>query len=269
MTSAIPYLICRCYQQCQSARHRAFSTTLCSWSPTRNSNYYDLLGIKQDATLEEVKQAFFRKSKKLHPDSDPSNPDLHSQFVKLHEAYKVLSKESSRRCYDRLRTAQGPQSSSGSYHSSPKRQPFDFGSFGARRESDPNENVRYWQQFHKPPVESFSGPELEEKQRLNRRLFGYCLLMMLGSLLVHYVGYRKLEEAHNHFMDEKDRVITQIYNENKERARSISLQEQQELLRQKRAEFAQRYGIRHGQLPRTTGASDSVKDPPAPSSTAK
>lgn len=40
----------------------------------------------------------------LHPDSDPSNPGLHSQFVQLNEAYRVLSREGSRRDYDlRLR----------------------------------------------------------------------------------------------------------------------------------------------------------------------
>ncbi|MBN3273154.1 DNJC4 protein, partial [Polyodon spathula] len=46
----------------------------------------------------------------LHPDSDPSNPSLHSRFVALSEAYQVLSKESSRRQYDatlRLRPASG------------------------------------------------------------------------------------------------------------------------------------------------------------------
>lgn len=36
----------------------------------------------------------------LHPDSDPSNPSLHSQFVELNEAYRVLCKEPSRREYD-------------------------------------------------------------------------------------------------------------------------------------------------------------------------
>ncbi|MEQ2212338.1 hypothetical protein XENOCAPTIV_029481, partial [Xenoophorus captivus] len=36
----------------------------------------------------------------LHPDSDPSNPELHSQFVELNEAYRVLSKELSRKEYD-------------------------------------------------------------------------------------------------------------------------------------------------------------------------
>ncbi|XP_062821164.1 dnaJ homolog subfamily C member 4 isoform X2 [Anolis carolinensis] len=161
MISAVPYFICRYCQQCQSTRHRhrAFSTTLCNWLPARNSSYYDLLGIKPEASLEEIKQAFFSKSKKLHPDSDPANPDLHSQFVKLNEAYRVLSKEGSRRRYDNLRGAQAAWTPPGSH--SAKGSPFDFADFRAR----------------------------------------------------------KLEEVHNSFMDEKDRAITQIYNENKERAR--------------------------------------------------
>lgn len=33
--------------------------------------------------------------------------------------------------------------------------------------------------------------------------------------------YSKLEKVHNNFMDEKDRVITEIYNESKERARYV------------------------------------------------
>nr|XP_056709611.1 dnaJ homolog subfamily C member 4 [Euleptes europaea] len=269
MTSALPCLICRCCRPCQSAGLRAFSTTLCNGSPARNSNYYDLLGIKPDATLEEIKQAFFTKSKKLHPDSDPANPDLHSQFVRLNEAYRVLSKESSRQRYDILRAAQGPRPPPSSWHRSPKGSPFDFGSFEPRSEPDPNDDIRYWKQFHAARPESFSGPELEKKQRLNKKLFGYCLLMMLGSLLVHYVGFRKLEEVHNRFMDEKDQTITQIYKENKERARSIGLEKQQELLRQKHAEFAERYRIPNGPLPQATGALDSVANPASPSPAAK
>lgn len=274
MTSAVLCLICRCCRQCQNARHRAFSTAFCNWSPAKSSNYYDLLGIKPDATLEEIKHAFFSKSKKVHPDSDPGNPDLHSQFVKLNEAYRVLSKESSRRHYDFLREAYKPRPSSGSssQQASPKKSTFDFSSFGTkqgtRREPEADENIRYWQQFH-VHQRSFSGPELKYMQNLNRRIFGYCLLLMLGSLLVHFVAFRKLEEAHNRFMDEKDRTITQIYNESKERARSSGFQKQQELLRQKHTEYSQLYGIQHRPSPQATGALDSVKDSVAPSSPAK
>ncbi|KAJ6654177.1 hypothetical protein lerEdw1_007274 [Lerista edwardsae] len=269
MTLAVAYLLCRCCQPCRSASHRVFSTARCSWSPARNSSYYDLLGIKEDATLEEIKRAFFHKSKKLHPDSDPANPELHSQFVKLSEAYRVLSRESSRKSYDGLRAAQAAWPTSGSRGDRPKRRPFDFADFGARSETERNENIRYWQQFQEVPPKTDSGPEFERKRRRNERLFGYCLLIMLGSLAVHYVGFRKLEEVHNSFMDEKDRTITQIYNENKERARSIGLEKQQELLRQKHVEFTQRYRIQHGWLPGARRTLDPVKAPDPPTSTAK
>ncbi|XP_060614407.2 dnaJ homolog subfamily C member 4 [Anolis sagrei] len=269
MISAVPYFICRYCQQCQSTRHRhrAFSTTLCNWLPAKTSSYYDLLGIKPEASLEEIKQAFFSKSKKLHPDSDPGNPELHSQFVKLNEAYRVLSKESSRRRYDNMRGAQMAWTPPGSHSS--KGSPFDFADFRTRSRPEPNENVRYWQQFHQPPVQPISRPEAKKRFRRNQRLFGYCLLIMLGSLTVHYVGFRKLEEVHNSFMDEKDRAITQIYNENKERAKSMGLQKQQELLRQKHAEFSQRYRTGPEQLHEEPGALDAVQVPPPPNPTAQ
>nr|XP_060610904.1 dnaJ homolog subfamily C member 4-like [Anolis sagrei ordinatus] len=152
---------------------------------------------------------------------------------------------------------------------SSKGSPFDFADFRTRSRPEPNENVRYWQQFHQPPVELISRPEAKKRFRRNQRLFGYCLLIMLGSLTVHYVGFRKLEEVHNNFMDEKDRAITQIYNENKERARSMGLQKQQELLRQKHAEFSQRYRTGPEQLHEEPGALDSVQVPPPPNPTAQ
>ncbi|XP_044304565.1 dnaJ homolog subfamily C member 4 [Varanus komodoensis] len=270
MALAFPSFLCRSCQQCRSARHhRAFSTTHCSWSPARNSSYYELLGVKQDATPKEIKQAFFSKSKKLHPDSNPADPELHSQFVKLNEAYRVLSKQSSRKHYDSSQAAHDawapPASHSSS--SSSKRSPFGSTDFGTRSKSEPGDNTRYWQQFHGPFP--FSGPEWQKRHSHNRRLFGYCVLFMMGSLVVHYVAYRKLAELHNHFMDEKDRIISEIYNKSKEQARSMGFQEQQELLRQKRAEWAQRYHKQPGQFTGMTGTSDSVKDPAPATSTAK
>lgn len=44
-------------------------------------------------------------------------------------------------------------------------------------------------------------------------------------------------------MDEKDRVITQIYNESKERARVNGFKKQTEILRQKHADFLEKYKI--------------------------
>lgn len=45
------------------------------------------------------------------------------------------------------------------------------------------------------------------------------ILLRLSWLSSIFNSFRKLEEVHNNFMDEKDRIITEIYNESKERAR--------------------------------------------------
>lgn len=60
-------------------------------------------------------------SLQLHPDRDPDNPALHSQFVELNEAYRVLSKDPSRKEYDLRITqpyAQGQTFTSSSTHTS-------------------------------------------------------------------------------------------------------------------------------------------------------
>jgi DnaJ-class molecular chaperone len=61
-------------------------------------DYYVILGIASDATLEEVKSAFRRRAMELHPDTSglESGP-----FLEVQEAYGVLSDAERRRRYDR------------------------------------------------------------------------------------------------------------------------------------------------------------------------
>lgn len=200
-------------------------------------NHYELLGVKQNATLDEIKNAFFDKSKKLHPDSNPSNPDLHSQFVELNEAYRVLSKELSRKEYDlKLRH---PYSGGQVFRSTSSYTNY-------RASTEAHENVRYWEQFRQSQAQEMTPEEWQRKRRRNFRLVGYCVITMLLSIGAHVVFFRKLEEVHTNFMDEKDRVITEIYNESKERARVNGFKKQTEILRQKHAEFLEKYKIRQG-----------------------
>nr|XP_018671465.1 dnaJ homolog subfamily C member 4-like [Ciona intestinalis] len=66
-----------------------------------NSSHYDVLGVKQDATTEQIKASFIEKSKNFHPDSGSyTEKDGHMKFVELNEAYSVLMKENSRKIYD-------------------------------------------------------------------------------------------------------------------------------------------------------------------------
>ncbi|KAF3693999.1 DnaJ -like protein subfamily C member 4 [Channa argus] len=203
-------------------------------------NYYDLLGVKTDASLEEIKNAFFDKSKKLHPDSDPSNPALHSQFVELNEAYRVLSKELSRKEYDfkiRHPYSGGQGFRSTSSHTSHRPSTSTYA----------QNNIRYWDQFRWSHAQQTTAEEWQTRRRRDFRLVGYCIIAIVLSIGAHMVFFRKLEEVHNNFMDKKDRVITDIYNESKERARVNGFKKQTEILRQKHAEFLEKYKSRNSE----------------------
>jgi curved DNA-binding protein CbpA len=63
-------------------------------------NYYDLLGISQEATANEIKKAFREKAKQLHPDIAGSNKI--EAMRKLIGAYETLSKPERRFEYDKI-----------------------------------------------------------------------------------------------------------------------------------------------------------------------
>ncbi len=68
----------------------------------KTNSHYDVLGVSSLATPKEIKIAYYKKCKELHPDKNTasSKTQSHSQFVKLNEAYSILSNASSRRDYD-------------------------------------------------------------------------------------------------------------------------------------------------------------------------
>ncbi|CAJ0595318.1 unnamed protein product [Cylicocyclus nassatus] len=67
--------------------------------PRRKRNYYEVLGVRKDATQKEIKAAFYAKSKQLHPDNK-GNGDSTAEFVELKEAYDNLRRPADRRAYD-------------------------------------------------------------------------------------------------------------------------------------------------------------------------
>lgn len=64
-------------------------------------DYYDILGIKRDATEAEIKSAYRKLARKFHPDVNKTK-DAEGKFKDLNEAYEVLSDKQKRQRYDSL-----------------------------------------------------------------------------------------------------------------------------------------------------------------------
>lgn len=71
--------------------------------PGTTRDYYDILGVSEDASQEEIKKAYRKLAKKYHPDRNPDAPDAEERFKEISEAHRVLSDPEQRQQYDRMR----------------------------------------------------------------------------------------------------------------------------------------------------------------------
>ncbi|MCS7205183.1 MAG: molecular chaperone DnaJ [Leptospiraceae bacterium] len=66
-----------------------------------NKDYYEILGVSRNATLDEIKSAYRKLALKYHPDRNRDDPSAEEKFKEITEAYEVLSDPEKRAIYDK------------------------------------------------------------------------------------------------------------------------------------------------------------------------
>lgn len=75
-------------------------------------DYYEILGVKKDASSDEIKNAYRTLAKKWHPDKNQNNKEAEEKFKEISEAYEHLSDKNKKAKYDRF----GHDYNGGSYN---------------------------------------------------------------------------------------------------------------------------------------------------------
>ena len=63
-------------------------------------DYYKILEIEKTATADDVKKAYRKLARKLHPDLNPNDKEAHKKFQSVNEANEVLGDPEKRKKYD-------------------------------------------------------------------------------------------------------------------------------------------------------------------------
>ena len=95
-----------CHRSINEQSSHAPVVSLLQTSMDQTENFYEILSVKRNATAKEIVSAYRVSSLKHHPDKNPGNDLAASQFVRISQAYQVLSNEKTRLSYDTYLSAQ-------------------------------------------------------------------------------------------------------------------------------------------------------------------
>jgi len=69
--------------------------------------HYKTLGLEKTASVKEIKRAFRKMALELHPDKNQDDPEAEEKFIKISQAYEVLSNKDKKQQYDQFGSSEG------------------------------------------------------------------------------------------------------------------------------------------------------------------
>jgi curved DNA-binding protein CbpA len=122
-----------------------YSSSMVLADSSKEHNYYDILGVKKDATKQEIHRAFRQLAKKYHPDKN-KDKSASDEFIKIFKAYETLSDEKKRKEYDER--ANGYQYGSSNTWAGSNMNNFDINEFFQQYEEQFMRHAQYHQDQH-------------------------------------------------------------------------------------------------------------------------
>ncbi|KAL5287050.1 dnajc4 family protein [Megaselia abdita] len=171
----------------------------------KSPNYYEILNINENASSDEIRSAFLRLSKKFHPDKvgQFSNKSTTDKYVKINEAYQVLSKHTSRTAYD-----------------------FNLSEATRLHTTGKPPNVQYYQSWNaqRPNASTSTAPPFGVKwipRVSNMKLTVALICLGISGGIFGFFSVQKLFSKRQEYMDEVSRQASQHHASCREQAKKL------------------------------------------------
>ncbi|CAL1287473.1 unnamed protein product [Larinioides sclopetarius] len=141
---------------------------------SRSRNPYEVLGLEKTCSTRDVKKAYIKLCKELHPDAKPGDASQHKKFVELNNAYTTLVNSDSRKQLDQKSDSGGPHKVyEGVYKNA--QGPFDQGHWEKEDAWYEHEDYKqYYKQQSSKPLKHLSNKLI---------VIGCFVLVFIGSIM--------------------------------------------------------------------------------------
>ncbi|KAK7067320.1 DnaJ molecular chaperone y domain [Halocaridina rubra] len=212
--------------------NRYLAARLLSTARTAYKTHYETLGLERECSSSDIREAFIRLSKEVHPDKNPHNPSRHQQFIQLNEAYSVLSRPEQRRVYDaellyRKHTANvhtnKPNYDGFATDAPPERVIFRDESLWEHRDRSKDKYYEGRPYYGVPGVKKLPNSYI---------VFGIIVFTVVGAIF-HFFLAKKASEFTTKQLDKRDQLASMHYMKIREAAKANGNELQKVLFRQR------------------------------------